>query len=120
MTMTLILITMTLFFAISVIMICFGAKWGGFESPNFDFYVVNFDTMKRISFAKIQKNLAPSSFLQKEKERKYRINTSVPIWSEWRDSNSRHPGPKPGALPTGPHPDNVSNTFRDYSIHQFF
>ena len=27
------------------------------------------------------------------------------IWSEWRDSNSRHPGPKPGALPTGPHPD---------------
>ena len=26
-------------------------------------------------------------------------------WSEWRDSNSRHPGPKPGALPTGPHPD---------------
>ena len=27
------------------------------------------------------------------------------LWSEWRDSNSRHPGPKPGALPTGPHPD---------------
>ena len=27
------------------------------------------------------------------------------FWSEWRDSNSRHPGPKPGALPTGPHPD---------------
>ena len=27
------------------------------------------------------------------------------IWSEWRDSNSRHPGPKPGALPTGPHPE---------------
>ena len=26
------------------------------------------------------------------------------FWSEWRDSNSRHPGPKPGALPTGPHP----------------
>ena len=26
-------------------------------------------------------------------------------WSEWRDSNSRHPGPKPGALPAGPHPD---------------
>ena len=28
------------------------------------------------------------------------------IWSEWRDSNSRHPGPKPGALPAGPHPEN--------------
>ena len=27
------------------------------------------------------------------------------LWSEWRDSNSRHPGPKPGALPTGPHPE---------------
>ena len=27
------------------------------------------------------------------------------IWSEWRDSNSRHPGPKPGALPAGPHPE---------------
>ena len=30
---------------------------------------------------------------------------SEDFWSEWRDSNSRHPGPKPGALPTGPHPD---------------
>ena len=29
-------------------------------------------------------------------------------WSEWRDSNSRHPGPKPGALPAGPHPEMVS------------
>ena len=29
----------------------------------------------------------------------------IAFWSEWRDSNSRHPGPKPGALPTGPHPD---------------
>ena len=29
----------------------------------------------------------------------------VSYWSEWRDSNSRHPGPKPGALPTGPHPE---------------
>ena len=27
------------------------------------------------------------------------------LWSEWRDSNSRHPGPKPGALPAGPHPE---------------
>ena len=30
---------------------------------------------------------------------------NLDFWSEWRDSNSRHPGPKPGALPTGPHPD---------------
>ena len=29
----------------------------------------------------------------------------IAFWSEWRDSNSRHPGPKPGALPTGPHPE---------------
>ena len=27
------------------------------------------------------------------------------IWSEWRDSNSRHPAPKAGALPTALHPD---------------
>ena len=33
------------------------------------------------------------------------------IWSEWRDSNSRHPGPKPGALPTGPHPDSIRTGF---------
>ena len=33
------------------------------------------------------------------------------IWSEWRDSNSRHPGPKPGALPTGPHPDSIRTEF---------
>ena len=34
-----------------------------------------------------------------------RKNCVPSTWSEWRDSNSRHPGPKPGALPTGPHPD---------------
>ena len=27
------------------------------------------------------------------------------VWSEWRDSNSRPPAPKAGALPTGQHPD---------------
>ena len=26
-------------------------------------------------------------------------------WSEWGDSNSRHPAPKAGALPTALHPD---------------
>ena len=26
------------------------------------------------------------------------------LWSEWRDSNSRHPAPKAGALPTALHP----------------
>ena len=26
-------------------------------------------------------------------------------WSEWRDSNPRHPAPKAGALPTALHPD---------------
>ena len=29
----------------------------------------------------------------------------VPTWSEWRDSNSRPPAPKAGALPTAQHPD---------------
>ncbi len=52
---------------------------GGFESLNFDFCVFYFDTIKRISFAKAPKTLAPSGFWQKEKERKYRINTCVPI-----------------------------------------
>ena len=43
----------------------------------------------------------------KEKLRKRLISYEISrfYWSEWRDSNSRHPGPKPGALPTGPHPD---------------
>ena len=27
------------------------------------------------------------------------------VWSEWRDSNSRPPAPKAGALPTAQHPD---------------
>ena len=27
------------------------------------------------------------------------------FWSEWRDSNPRHPAPKAGALPTALHPD---------------
>ena len=27
------------------------------------------------------------------------------FWSEWRDSNSRHPAPKAGALPAALHPD---------------
>ena len=52
---------------------------GRFESLNFDFCVFSFDTMKRISFAKVAKNLNPNGFRQKEKEREYRINTCVPI-----------------------------------------
>ena len=52
---------------------------------------------------------------------KKRESKSSPFsyWSEWRDSNSRHPGPKPGALPAGPHPDNVFHTFRVYIIYYF-
>ena len=38
-----------------------------------------------------------------EKARWFRIKTIVFIWSEWRDSNSRHPAPKAGALPTALH-----------------
>ena len=43
---------------------------GGFESPNFDFYVVNFDTMKLIFCAKIAESLIPQWFWGIEKERK--------------------------------------------------
>ena len=78
---------------------------GRLESLNFDFRKVNFDTMKFFLFTKVAKTLVASHFWQKEKERKYRINTCVPIWSEWRDSNPRHPAPKAGALPTALHPD---------------
>ena len=55
-------LTIKLIFEISVIVICLGAKVGGFESLNFDFFVINFDTMKRISLAKVPKSLVPSGF----------------------------------------------------------
>ena len=74
--------SMTLIFKISVIVIYSGAKLRKFESLNFNFCVFNFDTMKRISLAKVPKSPIPSGFWQKEKERKYCINTCVPIW--WR------------------------------------
>ena len=34
----------------------------------------------------------------------YSIKITVLIWSEWQDSNLRHPAPKAGALPTALHP----------------
>ncbi len=40
------------------------------------------------------------------------IKSFLLIWSEWRDSNSRHPGPKPGALPAGPHPETITHYTR--------
>ena len=61
------LFTMTLIFEISVIVICFGAKWDGFKSPNLDFRMVNFDIMKRISFVKILKSLMSSHFGKKKR-----------------------------------------------------
>ena len=36
----------------------------------------------------------------------------VVFWSEWGDSNSRHPAPKAGALPTALHPDFLFFFFR--------
>ena len=47
-------------------------------------------------------------FRQKKKFDSFRysrIKTIELIWSEWRDSNSRPPHPKCGALSTAPHPD---------------
>ena len=61
------LFTKTLIFKISVIMLCFGAKKWWFKTLNFDFSVVNFDIMKRISFTKVAKSLVESHFCPKEK-----------------------------------------------------
>ena len=43
---------------------------GEFESPNFDFWVFNFDTMKLIFYAIMSEILIPQGFLHIEKERK--------------------------------------------------
>ena len=43
---------------------------GGLESLNFDFRVVNFDTMKLIFCAIMSEALIPQGFLDIEKERK--------------------------------------------------
>ena len=37
------------------------------------------------------------------------VRTLPRFWSEWRDSNPRHPAPKAGALPTALHPDGYSD-----------
>ena len=37
------------------------------------------------------------------------IKPFLHFWSEWRDSNSRHPAPKAGALPTALHPDTMGH-----------
>ena len=69
-------------------------KIGGLESLNFDLWAVNFDTMKLIFCVKIAEPRIPQWFFGIEKERKLQyhgIITIVLIWSEWRDSNSRHP-----------------------------
>ena len=48
------------------------------------------------------------SRLQKKKCR-YGIKPSLHFWSEWRDSNSRHPAPKAGALPAALHPGTMGH-----------
>ena len=37
--------------------------------------------------------------------KKERPTRGAPFWSEWRDSNPRHPAPKAGALPAALHPE---------------
>ena len=97
--MKLISVTMKLFFWEKFQSDLKGWKMGRFKSLRFDFCMFIFDTMKRISFAKVPKTLAPNGFWQKGKERKYRINTCVPIWSGRGDLNTRPFGPEPNALP---------------------
>ena len=70
---------MTLILRLSVIVICVGAEIGGFGSLNFDFLVVNYDVMNNLIYKSDEKPCA-KPLLKKEKERKYRINTCVPIW----------------------------------------
>ena len=48
----------------------FASKLRGFESPNFDFGEVDFDTMKRIFCTETVENLMPQGFGNIEKERK--------------------------------------------------
>ena len=82
----LIFVTMKLFFWEKFHCDLKGWKTGRFKSLRFDFCVFNFDTMKFILSAKVLKILVPSHFWQKEKERKYRINTCVLMWWTWGDS----------------------------------
>ena len=54
-------------------------------------------------------------YRNRESEHIFNLEDCVRIiisWSEWRDSNSRHPAPKAGALPTALHLDDycLSNT----------
>ena len=66
-TMKLISVTMKLFFWEKFHFDFDVAKTCRFESLNFHFYMFNFDTMKRISFAKARKSLAPSHFWKKKR-----------------------------------------------------
>ena len=64
------LLTMTLIFKMSVMVIYFGVKQVEFKSFNFNFSAFNFDTIKLIFSAKASQTLMPQSFLEIEKERK--------------------------------------------------
>ena len=44
-------------------------------------------------------------FATKIKKNSAKSKDFTEFWSEWGDSNSRHPAPKAGALPTALHPD---------------
>ena len=68
--MKLISFTMKLFFWEKFHCDLMAIKMGRFESLNFDFGVVNFDTMKLIFYAIMSEALIPQGFLDIEKERK--------------------------------------------------
>ena len=59
------------------------------------------------------------SFVEKTKSRRIMSSCGyLCYWSEWRDSNPRHPAPKAGALPTALHPGNIKLWHKIYHSFQ--
>ena len=53
---------------------------GRFKSSRFDFYGVNYDTMKLFYYAEMAETLMLQGFLDKEKARWFCLKTIVLIW----------------------------------------
>ena len=51
---------------------------------------------------------------KQKKPQRHLTSAASLVWSEWRDSNSRPPAPKAGALPTAQHPVRILDTLLLY------